>query len=119
MSDSLSNRRRVRMFNVIDDCNREALAIESGIGFPAQRVIRVLSQLEEEIGLPDKVRVDNGPEFTSHAFQNWCKTKGVCIQFIQPGKPMQNEFVERDNRFLREDILDAYWFEDLEQLRIL
>lgn len=119
MSDSLADGRRVRIFNVIDDCNREALAIEPGIGFPAQRVIRVLSQLEEEIGLPYKIRVDNGPEFTSHTFQNWCKTKGVCIQFIQPGKPMQNGFIERFNRFFREDILDAYWFEDLEQLRIL
>ena len=119
MSDSLSDGRRVRIFNVIDDCNREALAIECGVGFPAQRVIRVLSQLEEELGLPEKIRVDNGPEFTSHKFQKWCKTKGVCIQFIQPGKPMQNGFIERFNRFFREDILDAYWFEDLEQLRIL
>ncbi|WP_262711314.1 DDE-type integrase/transposase/recombinase [Luteibaculum oceani] len=94
-SDALSDGRRVRIFNVIDDCNRESLAIECGVGFPAQRVIRVLTQLEEEIGLPKKIRVDNGPEFISHAFQNWCKSKAITIQFIQPGRPMQNSFIER------------------------
>lgn len=119
MSDALKDGRRVRIFNVIDDCNRESLAIECGVGFPAERVIRVLTQLEEEIGLPKKIRVDNGPEFISHAFQNWCKSKSITIQFIQPGKPMQNSFIERFNRFFREDILDAYWFEGLDQLRIL
>ena len=119
MSDALSDGRRVRVFNVIDDCNRESLAIECGVGFPAQRVVRVLSQLEEEIGLPKNIRVDNGPEFISHCFQNWCRSKGITIQYIQPGKPMQNGFIERFNRFFREDVLDAYWFEGLEQLRVL
>ena len=61
MSDSLSDVRRVRMFNVIDDYNREALAVEPGLSFPATRVTRVLNQLEEEIGLPKAIRVDNGP----------------------------------------------------------
>lgn len=119
MSDALSDGRRVRVFNVIDDCNRESLAIECGVAFPAERVIRVLTQLEEEIGLPKKIRVDNGPEFISNAFQSWCKSKSITIHFIQPGKPMQNSFIERFNRFFREDILDAYWFEDLDQMRIL
>lgn len=119
MSDALGDGRRVRILNVIDDCNREALAIEAGISFPAQRVVRVLSQLEEEVGLPRTIRVDNGPEFIAHHFQEWCKQKGIKIQYIQPGRPMQNGFIERFNRFFREDILDAYWFEDLEQLRIL
>jgi len=119
MSDALGDGRRIRTFNVIDDHNREALAIESGISFPAPRVIRVLSQLEEEIGLPKIIRVDNGPEFISHCFRNWCDQKKITIQYIQPGKPMQNGFIERFNRFFREDVLDPYWFEDLEQLRII
>ena len=68
MSDSLSDGRRVRMFNVIDDYNREALAVELGLSFPAARVTRVLNQLEEEIGLPKVIRVDNGPEFISKEF---------------------------------------------------
>lgn len=119
MSDSLGDGRRVRTLNIIDDCNREALAIEVGISFPSQRVVRVLTQLEEEIGLPKVIRVDNGPEFIAHHFHNWCRHKGIIIQYTQPGKPMQNGFIERFNRFFREDILDAYWFEDIEQLRIL
>ena len=119
MSDALGDGRRVRMFNVIDDHNREALAIEAGVSFPAQRVVRILSQLEEEIGLPEVIRVDNGPEFIAHHFQNWCKSKSITIQYTQPGRPMQNGFIERFNRFFREDILDAYWFEDLQQLQIL
>jgi len=119
MSDALGDGRRLRTFNIIDDYNREALAIEVGISFPAQRVVRVLSQLEEEIGLPEKIRVDNGPEFISHHFKNWCDTKSIEVQYIQPGRPMQNGFIERFNRFFREDVLDPYWFEDLEQLRMI
>ena len=119
MSDSLSDGRRIRVLNIIDDWNRESLAIEVGISFPSERVVRVLGQLEEEIGLPSVIRVDNGPEFIAHHFQNWCKQKGIMIQYTQPGKPMQNGFIERFNRFFREDILDAYWFKDLEKLRIL
>lgn len=119
MSDALGDGRRVRILNIIDDCNREALALEPGISLPAQRVVRVLSQLEEEIGLPKVIRVDNGPEFISKHFQFWCKKKQIKIQYIQAGRPMQNGYIERFNRFFREDILDAYWFEDLEQLRIL
>ncbi|MFK7756872.1 MAG: IS3 family transposase [Flavobacteriales bacterium] len=119
MSDALSDGRRIRVFNIIDDCNREALAIRSSISFPAQRVVRVLEELEEHIGLPKKIRVDNGPEFISNHFSDWCKSKAISIHYIQPGKPMQNGYIERFNRLFREDVLDAYWFEDLEQLRVI
>ena len=114
MSDSRSDGRRVRMFNVIDDYNREALAVEPGLSFPATRVTRVLNQLEEEIGLPKVIRVDNGPEFISKEFTAWCERRSIEIRYIRPGKPMQNGFIERFNRTFREDVLDAYWFEDLE-----
>ena len=77
MSDALADGRKVRLFNVIDDCNRESLAIECGIGFPAQRVVRVLTQLEEEVGLPTNIRVDNGPEFISHTFKDWCRHREI------------------------------------------
>ena len=119
MSDALMDGRKVRILNVMDDFNREVLAIEVGLSFPSNRVIRTLSWLEAEKGLPQKIRVDNGPEFLAGIFQQWCKERNIHIQFIQPGKPVQNAFIERLNRFLREDVLDAYWFEDLEQLRIL
>jgi len=119
MSDALTDGRRVRVLNIIDDHNREALNISVGISFPAQRVVRVLNQLEEEVGLPETIRVDNGPEFIAHHFKAWCEKKEIKVQYIQPGKPMQNGFIERFNRFFREDILDAYWFEDLDQLNII
>lgn len=119
MSDSLTDGRRIRIFNVTDDFNREALAIEPALSFPAERVIRVMQILEEEYGLPETIRVDNGPEFIAKKLQSWCKEKGITLQYIQPGKPSQNAYIERFNRIFREDILDAYWFEDLEQLRVL
>jgi putative transposase len=120
MSDVLADKRKVRVLNVIDDYNREALALEAGLSFPANRVIRVLTLLEEEIGqLPKYIRVDNGPEFTSKIFQQWCKNKRITIKYIQPGSPTQNAFIERFNRYFREDVLDAYWFEDLDQLRTI
>jgi len=119
MSDALVDGRKIRILNIIDDYNREALAVEVGLGFASDRVIRVLNQLKEDIGLPERLRVDNGPEFTSKKFQSWCNENNIEIRFIQPGSPTQNAFIERFNRYFREDVLDAYWFEDLEQLRII
>ena len=117
MSDVLSDGRKVRVFNVMDDCNREALAMDVGLNYPARKVVETLGYLEEEIGLPKTLRCDNGPEFISKALAQWCKKKRVELMFIQPGRPMQNGFMERLNRFYREDVLDAYWFNDLHQLR--
>ena len=119
MSDALIDGRKIRILNVIDDYNREALAIEVGLGFPSDRVIRVLRHLGEEVGLPQCIRVDNGPEFTAVKFQKWCESNAIEIRYIQPGSPTQNAFIERFNRYFREDVLDAYWFEDMEQLRII
>jgi putative transposase len=119
MSDALTDGRKIRVFNVTDDYNRESLAIEVGLSFSSHRVIRVFEMLEEEYGLPRNLRVDNGPEFISAKFKAWCERKGVTIRFIQPGKPVQNAYIERFNRIFREDILDAYWFEDLDHLRAL
>ena len=119
MSDALVDGRKIRVLNVTDDFNREALAIEIGLSFPSNRVIRVMKMLEEEYGLPQSIRVDNGPEFISKAFGQWCEGKNIQIKFIQPGKPSQNAYIERFNRIFREDILDAYWFEDIDQVRII
>ena len=117
MADTLSDGRKVRVFNVMDDCNREALAMDVGLNYPARKVVETLGNLEEEIGLPKTIRCDNGPEFISKTLGEWCKKKRVELRFIQPGKPMQNGFMERLNRFYREDVLDAFWFNDLHQIR--
>lgn len=113
MSDSLANGRKFRVFNVIDDYNREALINEAYYSIPSQRVTQILSELIAERGCPKVIRVDNGPEFTSKNFSSFCSYHKIEIQFIQPGKPAQNGYIERFNRTYREDVLDAYLFETL------
>jgi putative transposase len=119
MSDVLTDGRKVRLFNVIDDCNREALTVDAGHSYPARAVVEQLRNLKEEVGLPKCIRCDNGPEFISHTFVNWCEKNFIEIKYTQPGKPMQNGYIERFNRSVREDILDAYYFDDIYQLNKL
>lgn len=104
MSDALWNGRRFRTSNVVDDFNREVLAIEIDLNLPATRVIRVLERIAAWRGYPAKIRMDNGPEF-------------VELEFIDPGKPMQNGFIERFNRNYREGVLDMFVFKTLEEVR--
>ena len=119
MTDTLLSGRKFRTLNLMDDYNREALAIEVDTSLPAERVIRVLEQVTEWRGNPKSIRVDNGPEFISSALGLWCEEKGISLQFIQPGKPTQNAYIERFNGSFRRDVLDAYLFEDIQQVRIL
>lgn len=117
MCDSLVDGRRFRLLNIIDDYNRESLAIEIDTSLPALRVIRTLEHLTERRGKPQIIRVDNGPEFISNILKQWCDEKQIRLQFIQPGKPMQNGFVERNNGSLRKELLDAYLFYSLPEIR--
>jgi putative transposase len=117
MSDALWCGHRFRTFNLVDDFNREGLAIEVDTNLPAQRIIRVLDRVASERGYPAKLRVDNGPEWTSVQMADWAETHGVELEFIQPGKPMQNGFVERFNRTYREEVLNLYVFHTLREVR--
>lgn len=117
MSDALWNGRRFRTFNVVDDFNREALAIEIDLNLPATRVIRVLERISAWRGYPAKIRMDNGPEFIAVALADWAEQHLVKLEFIEPGKPMQNGFIERFNRSYREGVLDMYVFKTLEEVR--
>lgn len=119
MSDALSYGRRIRILNIIDDYNRESLAIEAAHSFAGEQVVRTLKELVFMRGKPRHIRVDNGPEFLSKIFVNWCKLHGIEIKYIQPGKPVQNAYIERFNRLFREDVLDAYIFDNIEQVRAL
>ena len=119
MHDVLDNSRKFRVLNVIDDYNREAIAVEASHSFPATRVVDLLDRLILFKGKPQAIRVDNGTEFTSKAFTEWCKDKQVRVQYIQPGKPTQNAFIERFNRTYREDILDAYIFDHINEVKKL
>lgn len=118
MTDSLWDGRRFRLLNVVDDYNREVLAIETDISLPALRVIRVLEQLKDFRGLPDMIRVDNGPEFISHKLDCWCRDHQITLAFIQPGEPTQNAYVERFNGTIRNELLNAYIFTSLAEVRI-
>lgn len=117
MSDSLTDGRSYRTLNVIDDFNREALAIEVDHSLPSARVVRVLDQIAEERGRPRKLRSDNGPEFVAHALEEWAEKHDVELVPIQPGKPTQNAYVERFNRTFREEVLSVYAFSDLDEVR--
>ena len=119
MSDSLASGRKFRTLNVIDDCSREALAIEVDTSLPAKRVIRTLDQVIDWRGKPQRIRVDNGTEYTSKDFEQWAKDHNIIIQYTQPGKPMQNGFIERFNGSYRKEILNAYLFFDLDEVKQL
>ncbi|HBX6890198.1 TPA: DUF4935 domain-containing protein [Klebsiella pneumoniae] len=101
--------------NGVDDFNREALAIEIDLNPPAQRVVRVLDRIVVNRGYPLKMRMDNGPELVSLALAQWAEEHGVQLEFIKPGKPTQNAFIERFNRTYRTEILDFYLFRTLNE----
>jgi putative transposase len=117
MYDTLYYGRSFRTINVIDESNREVLAIEVNQSLPAARVAWVMEQLEEMVDLPKAIRLDNGNELQSAIFTSWCEEKGIQLKFIQPGKPQQNTFIERFNRTYRHEVLNAHIFESLEKVR--
>lgn len=106
MHDQLSDGRSYRLFNVIDDFNREGLGIEVDLSLPANRVIRALNQIIEWRGKPKQIRCDNGPEYISHSLAKWAKKHDIQLQFIQPGNPQQNAYIERFDRTVRYDWLN-------------
>jgi len=119
MSDSLSNGRAIRTLNILDDYNREALSIEVNTSIPAERVVRVLENLLLWRAVPKQIRMDNGPELISQRLERWAKEKHIELLHIQPGKPAQNAYIERFNRTFREDVLDAYLFDNLDEVRTI
>ena len=117
MLDALACGRSFRTFNIADDFNREAIHIEVDTSITSQRLVRIFEQIRQERPLPQVLRTDNGPEFLGEAFTQWAKANGMAIQYIQPGKPNQNAYIERFNRTYREEVLDQYLFARLEDVR--
>ena len=117
MHDSLYCGRTFRTLNVIDEGTRECLAIEIDTSLPASRLIRVLDRLKAERSLPKQIRLDNGPELIAGEFVDWCGDHEIELAYIQKGKPQQNGFAERFNGSFRREFLNAYLFENLEQVR--
>lgn len=117
MSDVLTNGKRFRTANVIDDCNREVLGINVSASLPSQKVTSFLDDIAQARDYPQKIRMDNGPENISKVFKQWAKKHGIVLEYIQPGKPAQNGYIERFNRTYREEVLDMYLFRNLQEVQ--
>ena len=117
MHDQLGDGRHYRLFNIIDDCNREGLAIEVGLSLPAERVVRTLDRLIEWRGKPCRIRCDNGPEYISGTLAKWSVKNNIELLFIQPGNPQQNAYIERYNRTVRYDWLSHYVFDSIDEVQ--
>jgi len=119
VSDQLQSGTRFRALTTIDVYTRECIAIEVGQSLKGTDVVRVLSRLKQQRGLPRTLICDNGSEFASHAMDLWAYQNGVQIDFSRPGKPTDNAFVESFNGTLREECLNAHWFTTLAEARAL
>lgn len=117
MHDQLADGRSYRLFNVIDDYNREGLGIEIDFSLPAERVTRSLDQIIEWRGKPKTIRCDNGPEYISGHLTAWAENRNIRIDYIEPGKPQQNAYVERYNRTVRYDWLAQYLFDSIDEVQ--
>jgi putative transposase len=117
VSDCVSSGKVIRMLTIVDDYTRECPAIEVDSSLGGLRVRRVLDRMANERGLPEAIVVDNGPEFRGRALAAWSEQRGVRLDFIQPGKPAQNAYIESFNGRLRDECLNANWFTSLSDAR--
>ena len=119
MSDALIRGKRFRTVNVIDDCNREALVVKASLSLPTKRVIEILEEIAWTKGYPAKIRIDNGPENISKELKLWEMAGGIELEYIQPGKPAQNGYIERFNRTYREEVLNMHLFRNIKEVQYI
>ncbi len=117
LGDALASGRRIRLLTVEDVFTREALAIEVDTSLPGVRVTQVLDRVVGQRGVPTEIVLDNGPELTGKALDRWASARGVRLRFIDPGKPVQNAFVESFHGRFRDECLNQHWFLSLADAR--
>lgn len=117
MSDTLSSGRRLRTLAVLDTCTREALAIAVDTSLPSRAVTRLLDGIIQMRHQPQRITVDNGPELTSTWFDQWASQHGIALDYIEPGKPVQNAVMESFNGRFRDECLNSHWFTSLTDAR--
>jgi len=119
VTDSIITGRRFRALTIIDNYTRECPAIEVDTSLGGRRVVGVLERLSETRGLPETITTDNGPEFTGKALDEWAYRHGVKLNFIRPGKPIENAYAESFNGRLRDECLNTNWFISLNHARVV
>ncbi len=117
VADSLSDGRRIRVLTIIDSFTRECLALKVAKSLPSQSVTEALNCVIDQRGAPRIIQVDNGTEFTSNHFDAWAYCRGIDVDFIRPGKPVDNAHIESFNGRLRDECLNSRWFESLDDAR--
>ena len=117
LADSLADGRRFRVLTIVDNVSRVSPAIEVGHSLTGERVVAVLERLKRTAGTPERIAIDNGPEFISKALDAWAYRNGVQLEFSRPGKPTDNAFVESFNGRFRDECLNQHWFVSLEEVR--
>jgi len=113
MSDQLANGRRFRVLTAIDQVSRECVCLDVAQRLPADAVTRALDRAIEVYGQPMVITSDNGTEFTSSVFDQWAYSRGIELDFVAPGRPMDNGLIESFNGKLRDECLNMNWFESL------
>jgi putative transposase len=117
LTDSLAAGRRFRVLTIVDNVSRVSPAIEVATSLTGERVVGVLEQLRQTIGAPERIAIDNGPEFVSKALDAWAYRHSIRLEFSRLGKPTDNAFVESFNGHFRAECLDQHWFESVEEAK--
>lgn len=116
-SDQLADGRRIRTFNVVDDFTRECVAIDVNRSLTGDRLVEVLDKAARSRTYPKAIVCDNGPEFVGRVLEQWAYAHDITLRFIQPGKPVQNCFVESFNGRFRDECLNEHWFTSMGDAR--
>lgn len=117
VSDPLFNGNRFRTLTVVDNFSRESLRLYADRAIKGSNVVEIMEELKQDRGLPQRIKIDNGPEFISKDLDKWAYENGICLDFSRPGKPTDNAMIESFNRSFRDECLNVHWFLSLDDAR--